>query len=241
MVKTTVITLLVYAMKKTLSEDTSMIIGIVGYIGSGKDTVAKHIVQHGGVHDSFAAPLKDLASAVFGWDRDLLEGDTVESREYRETPDMFWSRKTGIPNFTPRLALQLLGTDVMRNHFHTDVWLHSLEYRICARGSTASYTVISDARFRNELELIHQMGGCVLWVQRGELPEWHDVAVSANSGNVISKKIMNTKYCDVHASEWNWAGYQADYVIHNNGTLDDLYSQVDSVCDNMFSHRLKAI
>lgn len=228
-------------MKIKTREDTHMIIGIVGYIGSGKDTVAERIIQHGGVKDSFAAPLKDLASAVFGWDRRLLEGDTVESREYRETPDMFWSRKTGIPNFTPRLALQLLGTDVMRNHFHTDIWLHSLEYRIRSRNGSAKLTVVSDARFRNELDLIHDLGGCVIWVQRGELPEWHDVAANANAGNVISEKIMNTKYRDVHASEWNWVGYEADYVIHNNSSLDDLHTQVDDVCDRIFAQRLKAI
>ena len=218
-----------------------MIIGIVGYMGSGKDTVAERIVQYDGVKDSFAAPLKDLASAVFGWDRALLEGDTMESREYRETPDMFWSRKTGIPNFTPRLALQLLGTDVMRNHFHQDIWLHSLEYRIRSQRESAKFTVVSDARFRNELELIHSLGGCVIWVQRGELPEWYDVAASANNGNVISEKIMNTKYRDVHASEWNWAGYSVDYVIENNSTLENLYEQVDRICKVILPKQLKAI
>jgi len=219
-----------------------MIIGIVGYMGSGKDTVAERIAQHGGVKDSFAAPLKDLASAVFGWNRELLKGDTVESREYRETPDMFWSRKTGIPNFTPRLALQLLGTDVMRNHFHQDIWLHSLEYRIRSQRESVYFTVVSDARFRNELELIHKLGGSVIWVQRGELPEWYDVAASANAGNVISEKIMNTKYCDVHVSEWNWAGYDVDYIIQNNSSLENLYEQVDRICESILpKSQMKAI
>src|SRR6056300_1741255 len=101
-----------------------MIIGLIGSIGSGKDTVANMLLEGNAVKESFAAPLKDLLSTVFGWERHLLEGDTAESREFRETPDMFWSRKTGIPNFTPRLALQLVGTDVMREHFHKDVWLN---------------------------------------------------------------------------------------------------------------------
>jgi len=102
-----------------------MIIGLVGFIGSGKDTVASRFISYGCIKDSFAAPLKDACAAIFGWPRALLEGDTVESREFRETPDMFWARKLGIDNFTPRLALQLVGTDVLRNHFHQDIWLSS--------------------------------------------------------------------------------------------------------------------
>ena len=56
-----------------------MIIGITGLIGSGKDTVAKLFVERGCTQDSFAAPLKDVCSSIFGWDRTMLEGDTVES------------------------------------------------------------------------------------------------------------------------------------------------------------------
>ena len=88
-----------------------MIIGITGFMGSGKDTVAEMFVDKGAVKDSFAAPLKDLCASVFGWDRHMLEGDTVPSRDFRETADIYWTRKLGIDNFTPRLALQLLGTD----------------------------------------------------------------------------------------------------------------------------------
>ena len=135
-----------------------MLIGITGFIGSGKDTVANMFVERGCVQDSFAAPLKDLCSSIFGWERSMLEGNTVESRDFRETPDMFWTKKLGVPNFTPRLALQLLGTEVLRNHFDQDIWLNSLEYRIRKQIKDAPCTVISDARFRNELDLIKNMG-----------------------------------------------------------------------------------
>ena len=100
-----------------------MIIGITGLIGSGKDTVTNFFVNRGCVRDSFASPLKDVCASIFGWERADLEGDTVDSRDFRETPDMFWTRKLGIDNFTPRLALQLMGTEVMRNHFHENIVL----------------------------------------------------------------------------------------------------------------------
>lgn len=209
-----------------------MLIGLVGFMGSGKDTVANIFIEQGCVKDSFAAPLKDLCSSIFGWSRELMEGDSIESRDFRETPDMFWSRKLGIPNFTPRLALQLIGTDVLRKHFHNDIWLNSLEYRLrCYKES--SCVVLSDARFCNELNLIKSLGGKVIWVQRGELPEWYDVAVDANKGNVISGKLMQTKYKDVHTSEWDWAGFPVDHVIDNNGTIAELREKVSQIRANV--------
>jgi len=201
-----------------------MIIGIVGHIGSGKDTVGNFITQSVGITgrtDSFAAPLKDLCSSIFGWPRPLLEGNTLESREFRETPDIFWTRKTGIDNFTPRLALQLVGTDVLRDHFHNDIWINSLEYRL-RKISDSDTVVVTDARFTNELDIIKHLCGTIIWVQRGELPAWYETAVEANGGNVVSKRIMTTRYRDVHQSEWNWAGYPVDHIIRNTGTLEDL-------------------
>lgn len=216
-------------------------IALVGFIGSGKDTVAQQFVNTGAVRDSFAKPLKDVCAAVFGWDRELLEGDTVESRDFRETPDMFWSRKTGIPNFSPRIALQLVGTDVMRNHFHKNIWIDSLEYRLRCNNQENKTVVISDARFQNELALVRDMGGKVVWVQRGELPEWYDEAAKANSGNTISRKIMETRYKDVHESEWNWVGFDVDFTLYNDGSLEELKQQVSKLERELMLPKLRAI
>ena len=119
------------------------------------------------------------------WLGEMLEGDSVESRDFREMPDMFWSRKLGVPNFTPRLGLQLMGTEVLRNHFDQDIWLNSLEYRMRKLDENAPCVVVSDARFRNELDLIKKMNGKIIWVQRGELPEWFETASQAHE-NVVS-------------------------------------------------------
>ena len=216
-----------------------MIIGITGFIGSGKDTVANMFVERGCTHDSFAAPLKDLCASVFGWDRDMLEGDTVISRDFRETPDIYWTRKLGIDNFTPRLALQLMGTDILRTHFSEDIWLNSLEYRM--RKNPNINTVVSDARFRNELSLIKTLGGTVIQVVRGELPDWYDVAVQANKGNVPAKHTMNTRYKSVHASEWNWIGFDFDYVLYNDSTLSELEHQVKDIFKLIHQKSLRAI
>ena len=88
-----------------------MITGIVSFIGLGKDTVTQEFVKRGCIQDSFAAPLKDLCAVWLI--RHLVEGDTVESRD-PEKSDLYWSKRLGVLNFT-RLALQLMGTEVMRN------------------------------------------------------------------------------------------------------------------------------
>lgn len=206
-----------------------MIIGITGLIGSGKDTVANFFVDRGCVRDSFASPLKDVCASIFGWERADLEGDTVDSRDFRETPDMFWTRKLGIDNFTPRLALQLMGTEVMRNHFHKNIWIDSLEYRMRRAERDHPCVIISDTRFINELDLIKRLGGVVINVERGEKPEWYETATQANSGHVPSQHMMNTRYKDVHLSEWNWIGYDFDHVLTNNDKLVNLQTGVDSL------------
>ena len=218
-----------------------MIVGITGFIGSGKDTVAKMLVKKGAVQDSFASPLKDLCASVFGWDRHMLEGDTVASRDFRETADIYWTRKLGIDNFTPRLALQLLGTDIMRTHFNQDIWLDSLEYRIRKNNPQDQIVVVSDCRFKNELDLIKQLDGIVIHVIRNDLPEWYETAVHANKGSVPAKHTMETRFASVHASEWKWVGYDFDYEISNSGTLQELQLQVDNIHNNIFSSKIKAI
>ena len=102
-----------------------MIIGLVGLIGSGKDTVADYLVNvHGFRRESFAGTLKDAVAAVFGWDRTLLEGRTRASREWREQVDTWWAARLNMPDLTPRWVLQYWGTEVMRRGFHDD---HSMD------------------------------------------------------------------------------------------------------------------
>ena len=104
-----------------------MIIGVCGLIGSGKDTIADYLVNvHEYRRESFANSLKDAVAHVFGWDRTMLEGRTREAREWREQVDPWWVERLGMPDLTPRLMLQLWGTEVCRKNFHDDIWIASL-------------------------------------------------------------------------------------------------------------------
>lgn len=188
------------------------IIGICGFIGSGKDTVANIIKKNYEkvVHISFAGALKDIVSVVFGWDRALLQGDTKESREWRERVDEWWSERLGIPHLTPRFILQQWGTDVLRNHFHKDIWIAAVERKIMSC-SPESIIVITDCRFPNEIELIHRLGGEIIWVQRGEMPSWYNEYM-----------IKGEVPIGIHVSEYVWLNSVFNRIIKNDGGLDEL-------------------
>lgn len=204
---------------------TKHIIGVVGFIGSGKDTVADYLQNfHGFRRESFASTLKDAVSNIFGWDRTLLEGRTAEAREWREQVDTWWATRLNIPHLTPRWALQYWGTEVGRNSFHTDIWIASLENKL---RKSADNIVISDCRFPNEIQSIKNAGGTIVWVQRGPLPTWYDTAILANSGNVEAQQTL--KKLNVHLSESSWININMNTVIENNSTIDDLYSKLSNL------------
>lgn len=205
-----------------------MIIGVSGFIGSGKNTVAEQLTEKYNFRkDSFAASLKDACAVLFDWPRELLEGETKESREWREQVDPWWASKLGIENLTPRLALQLMGTDVMRNHFNEGIWFLTMENRI--RKNPNQHVVISDVRFPNEIKFIQDMGGVMIRVNRGSMPVWHETAILANKGNSFAKTAMTTMYSDAHFSEWAWVGSKFDYEMDNNSDVSNLITQIDEI------------
>ena len=204
-----------------------MIIGVCGLIGAGKDTIADYLVNiHEFRRESFAATLKDAVSAVFGWDRLMLEGRTRASRAWREQPDTWWTQRLG-QEITPRWVLQHWGTEVCRRGFHDDIWIASLENKL---RNTADNVVISDCRFPNEITAISRAGGSVIRVMRGPDPVWF---VAAKQHFVHGSDLPAGM---PHASEWAWAGTEFDVVIDNNGSMDDLYQHVsDLVQDHLCS------
>jgi len=202
-----------------------MIIGISGLIGSGKNTVGSILTEKYGYRkDSFATSLKDACAVIFDWPRDMLEGETQESREWREQVDTWWASKLNIPNLTPRLALQLIGTDVMRNHFDESIWFLTIENRF--RKNPNQSVVISDVRFPNEVKFIQDHGGIMIKVSRGPVPVWFETAILANKGNTLAKTAMKTIYSDAHFSEWAWTGEKFDYEINNDDTIENLNDQI---------------
>jgi len=216
-----------------------MIVGICGLIGSGKGTVADILVEnHGFKKIAFADRVKDGLATLFSWPRDLLEGDTDRSRLWREKPDEFWSNELG-KEITPRLLMQLFGTDCMRNGFNDNIWVNIVKQQLLADPGT--HWVIPDARFANEVQMIKNMKGYVWQIRRGPLPVWWDTAIKTNTVDPEQEWIiydrhehMETAYPEIHQSEWRWADTDNAFdTIIENTTLEDLSAQVKNLVKDL--------
>lgn len=215
-----------------------MIIGICGFQGSGKDTIADYLQNiYGFKRDSFAATLKDAVAAVFGWDRELLEGRTRESRSWREQVDPWWANRLNMPDLTPRLVLQKWGTEVARKSWHDDIWIASLENKL---SKAQNDIVITDVRFPNEIKAVRDAGGVVIRVVRGPDPEWYEIAGHANQGRKNFQEQL--KIYNIHPSETAWIGTHFDAVIDNNADgLDPLFAQVKDLVLDLQASRANLI
>tara|TARA_R110002153_G_C13092981_1_gene475693 strand:- start:309 stop:683 length:375 start_codon:yes stop_codon:yes gene_type:complete len=96
---------------------------------------------------------------------------------------------------------------------HDGIWIDS-----CLSRYKGQPTVIADTRFENEIKTIRESGGKIILVKRGQDPDWFTSYVE---GNIIPKNI--------HSSEYAWAKSDFDYVIKNDGTLEELYTKIDEL------------
>ena len=142
----------------------------------------------------------------------MLEGDTDESRAWRELRDDFWSNETQM-EISPRLVLQLFGTDCMRDGFYDGVWVSLLKKTIL--DNPEQNYVVPDVRFENEVNMLHDIGGEVWEVKRGLDPQW-----------LIEYETTGVQPKDVHTSEWKWVKARKDEVILNDTNINDLKGQV---------------
>jgi hypothetical protein len=196
-----------------------MIIVCCGFSGSGKDQVAKRLIdEHGFIKLSFASVLKDILSIIFSWDRSMMEGATKESRDWREKIDEWWSDKLMIQHFTPRWAMQNIGTDLFRQYFNTDIWIFALEKKL--KNLRNANVVITDCRFENEYNFLKNITYDEVkffYIERCEPPLWF-----------YNKVIPD----DLHISEYEWVKclLSNEYTtIPNYGTIDELNGIVDKI------------
>lgn len=220
-----------------------MIISLSGFRGSGKDTAADYLVkQYGFVRLPWAAPLKDVVSILFGWDRTKLNGSTPEDRLWRAQPDTYWeekldwfnnpaSKRKELSRFTPLVALQYVGTDLFRDMISPNFWVAINERHF----SSHDRIVITDTRFPQEIQAIKShpdhTGHC-LEVHRNPTPPFFYTVEMINrmSKSEADKQAalldISIKY-NIHKSELEWIG-NTDRILANVGSTTDLHLNLDA-------------
>jgi len=181
-----------------------MIIGLTGYAQSGKDTVAKILVeQHGFTRVAFADKIREFlyeTNPMF----DSIAGEPmfVKARVDRDG----WEEAKKSPHI--RRLLQNSGV-AARKLFGDDFWVKQSLDGLGLFG--ASNYVITDVRFENEAEAIKKYDNSQLW------------RIKRNGVSAVN----------AHVSESQMDGYPVDQIFTNNGTISDLEGLVNSRMQNL--------
>ncbi len=201
----------------------------------------------------FADKLKDIFCLLIGFTREELESHDFKNKElgeewwyykvytsgniysYLEYKDMLPSPEYYLEKHTPRTLMQLLGTECGRQIIHPNIWVNSLmsDYKpLCESrcnpeqctceedciGKKSNW-LITDMRFPNELQAIKDKGGIVLRINRNN---------ATSKGIDLHQKLeYEITGKGNHISETALDNSIFDYVIENNGTLEELILEVE--------------
>lgn len=216
-----------------------MILGISGKIGSGKDTVSDIIKELtpdlNWEEKKFADALKDIVCRLIGctreqledrdfkekplgeewWVYDLGNGDIRSRWSFDDPKDNEMAEKRYLRKTTPRLMLQLLGTEGVRNVISPNAWVNATMagYQPVMGIPTRPDKyypnwLISDMRFPNELKAVVDKGGITLRIERPMERDENDPRHS-------------------HPSETALDDASFHYILYNDGDLNDLRKKVE--------------
>lgn len=184
-----------------------MIIGLSGYANSGKDEIARIILKldNSFTVKKFASKVKEIASMLTGYPVEMFEDRLFKSQPLGDE----WSKIKGRDTIklTARDLLQKIGTEAIRNNLHEDAWINALFLEYC---HPYPNWVITDCRFPNEAAAIKKRGGYMIRVDRKD-------NYPANE----------------HDSETALDIWEFDYIINNNGGLEQLQDEVKKVFERL--------
>lgn len=176
-----------------------MIIGLVGKVGSGKDTVGQILVQHCGfVRVSFAEPLRQCLLALDPYVDQFQFRDWIPLSEL--VTKVGWDEAKKNPEV--RRLMQRIGTEMGRKILGQNFWV---DLALAEMVDVSKHYVVTDCRFLNEaVALLH--AGAELWrIRRGD-------GLPGAAGQ--------------HASEVEQERISVDREIQNTDTLEALERMV---------------
>ena len=204
----------------------------------------------------FADKLKDIVCLLIDCTREQLENQYFKNKELREEWWYFYYQVGGkklypyleykdnkdyntfLTKLTPRLLLQIIGTECSRNIIHPSIWVNALmnkykkntlsRYRL--RDSNKEYYdeipvynypnwVITDMRFPNEMKAIKDKGGISIRITRPREVLLEECVISEDSELL-------------HESETVLDDAKFDYIIDNNSDIEQLIKKVKSILIN---------
>lgn len=197
-----------------------MKIAIVGRAGHGKDTIGEVLVEAGAERVAFADPIKEMAHAGLGIDREVLWGPAHVKEEVLAE----WGCSV-------RHILQTLGTEWGRVHVDQDLWVKLALSRYIPKREAAGQLdfVVTDVRYLNEARLLREAGFTLIRVVR---PGYGPPPVAA------WERWLHRLTCGLlgrteHTSESELASIEVDETLVNDGTLEDLRRQARSLVHEM--------
>ncbi len=185
-----------------------MIIGLCGCKRSGKDTVARFLTDTCNRKVrlfAFADALRDVVKITFGFDDCDFQDDV--SKETKISPLFPGSQ------FTPRRALQFIGTDLFRNQVDPDIWVKIAENKLTQEQEEGTVVIVTDVRFENEMNMLRRLGA-KLWFVSREIKSFSSLASEAFVQNLQ----MNPEH----------RNGLFDYEIENDADLNTLQDTVQS-------------
>lgn len=178
------------------------LIGINGYIGSGKDTVGqiiqylttdKKTISYSGSYNSyimdlgmggsitspweikkFAAKLKQIASLLTGIPAEKFEDQEFKKQNMSKEWWSTWCNEGGMA-MTYRTFLQMLGTEAIRDHIHEDAWVNALfaDYHIDTPLNTYLYATEKHENRTATKDRAISLKEIMEWVDdSGGFPKW---------------------------------------------------------------------
>ena len=247
--------------KKTVGKDT---VGkIIQYL-TGESTVYPFDLNIDYSHKSnwevkkFADKLKDIICILIGSTREQLEDESFKSKELGEewwywymeldggySPiilDYLTTTKKQLKNYeglelikpTPRFLMQYVGTNLLRNQLHPEIWVNALmsEYKLyketkpfvnlTLKDEEYPNWLITDMRFPNEMEAVKKRGGITIRVNR-------PCEICGGSG--YHKMSCPVSKSGEHLSETSLDKAEFDYIIDNNSDIQSLIEKVKIILE----------
>lgn len=205
------------------------LVGFVGLKRSGKDTAAQGLITRGWKRMAFADPLKEMSMNLRGvWvevpeELSELHLDSVITvmggfAKYHEVVDALGMEKAKdlVPDV--RTVLQTLGTDCVRDTLGERTWTDLTGQRVQEELARGEAVALTDVRFDEEFTLVHDLGGIVVGVWRGDKDSLDRALVDASVGALGADHVSETNAYSLLQ--------RADVVICNCGSVDDLHRAV---------------